>query len=152
MRLFRSLLLVLALMVPAAAVEPSEVLRKAVDSFIRPAFAQLAGRTVGLEKDIANLCEAPSATLLELTRQQFGKVVLAYSRVEFLRFGPLTEDSRAERMLFWPDRKGIALRQVQAMLAKHDETATRLAELRGKSIAVQGLGALEYVLFGDGAE
>ena len=54
--------------------------------------------------------------------------------------------------LFWPDRKGIALRQVQAILAKQDATATDPATLKTKSVAVQGLGALEYVLFGTGAE
>ncbi len=152
MRLIRSLLLVFALVVPAAAVEPADVLRKAVDSYIRPAFSQLAGRTLGLVKDLNTLCGSPSAMQLELVRQQFGKVVLAFSRVEFLRFGPLTEASRAERLLFWPDRKGIALRQVQAILADHDESATSLDDLRQKSIAVQGLGALEYVLFGERSE
>lgn len=152
MRLVRSVILLLLLIVPAAAVEPAEVLRKAVDSFIRPGFSQLAGRTLGLTKDLANLCSHPSPTQLELTRQQFGKVVLAYSRIEFLRFGPFVEDSRAERLLFWPDRKGIALRQVQAILADYDETATALEDLRQKSIAVQGLGALEFVLFGERSE
>jgi uncharacterized protein len=152
MRLIRSLLFVLALTVPAAAVEPADVLRKAVDNYIRPAFSQLAGRTLGLTEDLDNLCGMPSPTQLELVRQQFGKVVLAYSRVEFLRFGPLTEDSRAERLLFWPDRKGIALRQVQAILAEHDETTTAIEDLRQKSIAVQGLSALEYVLYGDRSE
>ncbi len=154
MRLIRSLLVLLALTVPAAAavIEPAEVLRKAVDSYIRPAFSQLAGRTLGLTKDLDQLCGMPSETQLELARQQFRKVVLAYARIEFLRFGPLTEDSRAERLLFWPDRKGIALRQVQAILADYDETATLLEDLRQKSIAVQGLGALEYVLYGERSE
>lgn len=152
MRLIRSLVLLLAFTVPAAAVEPAEMLRKAVDSYIRPAFSELAGRTLGLEKDLDTLCGMPSPTQLELVRQQFGKVVVAYARVEFLRFGPFTQDSRAERLLFWPDRKGIALRQVQAILADYDETATLLEDLRQKSIAVQGLGALEYVLFGERSE
>lgn len=152
MRLIRSMLLILALVAPAAAAEPAEILRKAVDSYIRPAFSQLAGRTLGLVKDLDTLCGNPSETQLELTRQQFGNVVLAYARVQFLRFGPFTQDSRAERLLFWPDRKGIALRQVQGILAEHDESATALADLRQKSIAVQGLGALEYVLFGERSE
>jgi predicted lipoprotein len=152
MRLFCALLLACALIVPAAAAEPSEVLRKAVDSVIRPGFAQWAGRAVGLEKDISNLCAAPSDARLRLVRQQFGKVVDAYGQVSFLRFGPLVEASRAEHLLFWPDRKGIGLRQVQAILANEDATAIRLADLQEKSVAVQGLGALEFVFYGDGSE
>ena len=55
-------------------------------------------------------------------------------------------------MLFWPDRKGIGLKQVQAALADKDATAADPATLAGKSVAMQGLGALEFVLFGTGAE
>lgn len=148
----RVLVALLALVTPALAVDAPEVLRKAVDGYIRPGFAQLAGRAEGLEKDLVHLCVAPSATQLTLARQQFGKVVEAFARVEFLKFGPLVEESRLERLLFWPDRKGIALKQVQAILGAEDESATRLASLKGKSVAVQGLTALEFVLFGTGAE
>jgi len=55
-------------------------------------------------------------------------------------------------MLFWPDRKSIGLKQVQAALADKDPTATDPAQLAGKSVAMQGLGALEFVLYGDGAD
>jgi predicted lipoprotein len=151
----RRLLLALgliALALPAAAIEPAETLRNAVDGFIRPGFSQVAEEAASLRDVVYTLCGEPNETTLEASRNQFKSLVVAYSRVEFLRFGPLTEDSRLERMLFWPDRKGIALRQVQAILADYDETATELADLRKKSIAVQGLGALEYVLFGERSE
>jgi membrane protein implicated in regulation of membrane protease activity len=78
--------------------------------------------------------------------------VAAYGKVDFLRIGPLMEDNRADRLLFWPDRRGIGLKQVQAILAEEDPAATDLAGLQAKSVAVQGLGALEFVLFGTGAE
>jgi hypothetical protein len=77
---------------------------------------------------------------------------LAFGRIELVRLGPLTEENRLERLLFWPDRRGTGLRQVQAILADEDETATTLDGLAQKSVAVQGLGALEFVLFGTGAE
>ena len=41
------------------------------------------------------------------------------------------EENRSERLLFWPDRKGIALRQVQAILAKR----TRAPPIRQRSRA-----------------
>jgi predicted lipoprotein len=55
-------------------------------------------------------------------------------------------------MLYWPDRKSIGLKQVQAALAAKDPTASDPAQLAGKSVAMQGLGALEFVLYGDGSE
>jgi predicted lipoprotein len=62
------------------------------------------------------------------------------------------EDKRLERFSFWPDPKGIGLRQVQELLAKKDATASDAATLKGKSVAMQGLQALEFVLFGTGSE
>lgn len=55
-------------------------------------------------------------------------------------------------MLFWPDRKGIGLKQVQATLFASDAAAADPAQLPAKSVAMQGLGALEFVLFGTDAE
>lgn len=142
----------IALAQPAFAVTPAEALRKAVADYIRPGFNQLAAETAALHETIYTMCGEPTAQTLEASRAGFKSVVTAFSRIEFLKFGPLTEKSRMERLLFWPDRKGIALRQVQAILADYDETATALSDLRQKSIAVQGLGALEYVLFGERSE
>ena len=68
------------------------------------------------------------------------------------RFGPVTQENRLERILFWPDRKGTGLKQVQAALAGKDATVTDPATLKDKSVAVQGLGALEFILFGTGSD
>ncbi len=66
--------------------------------------------------------------------------------------GPAREDNRFERLFFWPDRRGRGLRQVQGILAEEDETATDPATLYQKSVAVQGLLALDFVLSGEGNE
>lgn len=135
----------------AASSDRLNVLANAVDQ-IWLGFAQLQEGTVALKGELEALCEAPSDAALETARVQFGAAVKEFSRIEFVRFGPLSEGNRYERFLFWPDRKGIGLRQVQAILAEKDETAASEATLREKSVAVQGLLALEYVLFGTGAE
>jgi predicted lipoprotein len=150
------LLVMLVLAAPAAAQEedvlattdPYWVVVDAIDRMIRPGFAALHSEADALAADTAALCDVPSADALTKAQDAFRAVVLARAGVAFLRFGPLTEENRAERLLFWPDRKGIALRQVQQILAEADESATSLDTLRGKSVAVQGLGALEYALFG----
>jgi hypothetical protein len=79
-------------------------------------------------------------------------VLTAWSRVEYARLGPVIAEKRLERFSFWPDPKGIGLRQIQKLLADKDESAISVATLKGKSVAVQGLQALEFVLFGTGSE
>lgn len=146
--------IVALLSLPALAQDPvpDPVMQRAVDGVIRPGIVGFWREASGLASSMELLCSTPSAAALDMAESQFREAALAYGRIELLRLGPLMEDNRAERLLFWPDRKGIALRQVQAILAEKDETATDPVTLRGKSVAVQGLGALEYVLFGTGAD
>jgi uncharacterized protein len=140
-----------ALPATAAAVKASDVIQRAIDGFVRPAYASLDDHAAGLTKAMQRLCEAPSQPTLEAARADFSGTVEAWSVAEIIGFGPIKENNRLERMLYWPDRKSIGLRQVQATLAAKDPAATDPAQLAAKSVAMQGLGALEYVLYGEGA-
>jgi len=139
---------------PAAAVDiPADtIINGAIDGYIRPVFHQFVGDSASLKSDVATLCATPSAAALSRAQAQFKTAVVTYSRLEFLRLGPLGVDDRAERLLFWPDTKGIALKQVQSALASKDPAAADPATLRKKSVAMQGLNALEFVLFGTGSD
>jgi predicted lipoprotein len=128
------------------------ITQSAIDGYIRPEVHRFAEEAGSLSADVQELCGAPSAEALKAAQDQFRAAVLAFSRVEFVRIGPLTLADRMERLLFWPDRKGIALRQVQGALGEKDKTAADPATLKNKSVAMQGLVALEYLLFGTGAE
>jgi predicted lipoprotein len=146
----------LFLVAPAAADTTPEQYRSIVENsiakYLRPEFAALTVETKALSEAMNGLCEAPSAAQQEAAKQGFDKVLLTWSRVEYARLGPVIEKKRLERFSFWPDRKGIGLRQVQKILSDKDESATSSATLAGKSVATQGLQALEFVLFGTGSE
>ncbi|HTM79207.1 MAG TPA: imelysin family protein [Devosia sp.] len=129
---------------------PTEVLRGAVNNVIRPAMADFEAKADALSRAMEQLCVTPSLTSLSAADAAFADAALTFGRIEAIRVGPLMAQNRAERLLFWPDRKGIALRQVQAILAEQDESATSPDTLRSKSVAVQGLTALEFVLYGTG--
>lgn len=131
----------------AQQVQPREVAALAVTRYFQPAYARLAAETSRGRDAIGELCAAPGQQRLEAARARFADIVTAWSEIELVRFGPVLRDNQLERFLFWPDRRGTALRQVQALLAEHDESATDPASLYAKSVAVQGLGALEYVMF-----
>ncbi|WP_374621536.1 imelysin family protein [Devosia sp.] len=138
----------------AATARPTaeQVISLAIGEVIRPGFSAYAEATTGLAAAIGAACAAPSDAALLAAREAFRAAVIAWSRIELYRLGPLLENNRAEAILFWPDRKGIALRQVQAALVEQDESAADASTLAGKSVAMQGLVALELILFGNGAE
>lgn len=155
MRLLLAALLALAAL-PVVAEEQKltaeTVVSLAINEAIRPGFAQYADETAALTISVGGLCLAPSDAGLQAAQAQFKSTVVAWSRVELYRLGPLMTENRYDRILFWPDRKGIALKQVQGVLADADPDAADPHKLAGKSVAMQGLGALEFLLFGTGAE
>ena len=130
----------------------SDVIQRAIDGFVRPAYASLHDHAGSLAKAMDSALPGAVAGQSRRGAAEFSATVDAWSSAEIIGFGPIKENNRLERMLFWPDRKSIGLKQVQAALAGKDPTATDPAQLAGKSVAMQGLGALEFVLYGDGAE
>ena len=142
---------VAAALTPSLA-ENSAPVRTAIDGFIRPNFERFADISDLMSADIEPLCANPSQSALEDARSAFRTAATAWARIEFVRAGPLSRLNRAERILFWPDRRGTGLRQVQAVLANKDMSVVKVEDLSQKSVALQGFGALEYLLFGTGSE
>jgi predicted lipoprotein len=134
--------------VPAQALAPEQVAARAVSGYFQPGYGQFLAEARAFERSLRDLCAAPDPQRLSPVRPGFAALIEAWSRIELVRFGPVLRDNQLERVLFWPDRRGIGLRQVQAILASKDESAADPASLHAKSVAVQGLGALEYALLG----
>lgn len=135
-----------------AGQQAEKVLAEAVDQVIRPGYDRFEAASGTLATAMSDLCANPSDAARIAAESAFGETVKAWGGIEFLRSGPALEKNRFERILYYPDRKGIALKQVQAILSKKDETATTAEGLSGKSVGVQSLTALEFVLFGTGHE
>ncbi|KQZ93843.1 peptidase M75, Imelysin [Mesorhizobium sp. Root157] len=135
-----------------AAVKASDVIGQAINGFIRPAYADLHERAAALSTSMQTLCATPNDANLDSARSAFSEAAMTWSSVEIIAFGPIREGNRFERMLFWPDRKSIGLKQVQAALAASDPSAAEASQMEGKSVAMQGFGALEYLLFGTDAD
>ncbi|WP_244423581.1 imelysin family protein [Nitratireductor pacificus] len=123
---------------------------RVADGFVTPALADFARTSGRLAGAMRVLCGNPAPTELAAAQVDFRKTVTAWGRVSVLRFGPLTAENRFERIYFWPDVRGVTLRQVQGFLASEEPVSA--ASLAERSVALQGLPALEYVLFGTGAE
>mgnify|MGYP001792614221 CR=1 FL=1 len=128
------------------------ITRGMIEGHILPSYAALIDAAGAQQMAVDALCEAPSQTALDEVRTAFSDLVIAWSAVEFIRFGPAREDNRFEKLFFWPDRNGRGLGQVQGAIANADPTVTERDSLQGKSVALQGLMALDFTLFGTGSE
>lgn len=123
------------------------VVDKAIDAYILPAYANLESATHDLVAQVEGFCLAPSMETQEAMADAFAGTVKAWAGVDFFRFGPMAQDGRYERFAFWPDVHGTGARQLRRFLASEDPALLEPDALAEQSAAVQGLPALESLLY-----
>ncbi|MGJ7039809.1 putative lipoprotein [Shinella sp. BE166] len=128
------------------------IMTRAVDDVIRPGYRAFQASAGKLAEATGAFCKAPSDASRKAVDEAFRQAVTDWGHIEIVRIGPVIDDNRFERILFYPDRKGTGLKQVQALLQKQDDKDTDAATMGGKSVAIQGFGAIEFALYGTGAE
>lgn len=155
----RKLFLLLAIALTSTACTPGEegvgpraVVTSIIDQQIIPDHRAFADAARQQQAAVSALCAAPGEAALTSAREDFRKTALAWSRIEWLSFGPARQGNRREILFFWPDNRGRGLRQVEDLAASTDAAQFADAAFANKSVSVKGLPALEYVLFGDGAD
>lgn len=77
--------------------------------------------------------------------QAFHQTQSAWSRLQPLMVGPLSEGNRSWQVQFWPDKRNMVARQTESLLDEAPELDQQ--QLDDASVVVQGLTAFEYVLF-----
>jgi len=131
---------------PAA---PPETGLRLLHGFIQPAVQRFHDAAHAMHAAVAHHCAAADAGQNAATQpllDAWCELALAWSALELLRFGPLVQLNRFERIFFWPDARGVMLRQMQPLL---QSAANVPQDLRTHSVALQGLPALETLLVGN---
>jgi predicted lipoprotein len=153
----RPLLILLLLLLPVGAQARTDAEWTAFNldlarQYVVPRFTALAEAANRLDRAPIEFCSTPGPASLADLREAFLAATEAWAAVEHLRTGPASIGNRAERISFWPERKNVTQRQLAALLKRPDLTSLTVEALAGGSVAVQGLPALEMLLYGDEAE
>ena len=131
-----------------AAQELPELTERVLDQYVLPRYETLARSTQKLAGSLEAACDGDPAQF-KVARSDFEAVVRAWAAVGFLRFGPLSVLGRPESFFFWPDPRGVVFRQLSRITAKRDPKVLDPRVLGEKSVAVQGLPALEILMWND---
>ena len=114
----------------------------AIDHAFVPSATELLKSADQLLESVQSGCRG------EIAQQSFNALVGKFSIFEYYRLGQINHDNRAERLFFWPDRKGTGQKQLRRLLADPARGELNAVTLAKKSVALQGLPALERILFG----
>lgn len=144
-----TLLLALGLVAPparAAAPDYQALNAALVEDYVLPRYEAFARAAVALDASLAAACTDTRPTPHEVG-DAYHAAMDAWMAVQHLRFGPSMLFLRADRVAFWPDKRGTVGRHLAQMVSDHDfETLAPHAFANG-SVAVQGFPALERLLF-----
>ncbi|WP_298965863.1 imelysin family protein [uncultured Roseibium sp.] len=147
MRLIVAMAIVLTASASALAQDYKPNLENMITGYIQPAFQEFVSSTEKLPEAVETVCLDPNEVAGREFQKVFSETVHDFGRIQFLRFGPLLDQDRLSRLAFMPDPRGIGSRQLRKLYAQKDEDALDALGLAKKSVAVQGLTALELIAF-----
>ncbi|MCY4557038.1 MAG: imelysin family protein [Chloroflexi bacterium] len=132
----------------AQAAPPSrqQVLTSLSDDLIVPRYQEVAREMDGLNVALVNLCANPGAETLATARTAWREARAPWVRSQATWFGPVM-DRRSRSLVDWSP---VDPERIEATLAKRESvSANDVWEFFGST--QRGLGAIEYVIFGEDA-
>lgn len=139
-----------ALLLPAQAAPPEAPAPDAlalVKTWLLPRYDALVQATARQEQAWRTFCHRPEAGDVKQLQADFRAVGDSWARVSFISFGPVAERLRGDRFNFYPDRRQSVGRALQDALQGPDDDRFTPDHFARLSVAVQGLPALERLLF-----
>lgn len=118
-----------------------------VDEHIVPRHQQLADASYALQQQAKSLCTEPSEAKLENVRRGFHQTMDGWMSIQHIRNGPVELLTRYHRYQLWPDKHNTGSKQLGKMLGEQDIDVLQTDHFARTSVAVQGLSALERLLF-----
>lgn len=150
-----SLFFTLGSLAPAAVQAQSEdwarVNATVTEQHILPAYDHFAQAGSALADTATSFCAQVDERSVASFQSAWHDAMDAWQGVQHIRFGPITYFNWQYRLQFWPDDRGIGSRQLTALIAAQDDAALTPDAFGNQSVGVQGLPALESLLFSEDA-
>ena len=147
--------LALSLWIGSAAAEGlseqdyAQVNAAVVQQHVLPRYQALAGAAEALDVAAGAHCAHSDGDGLEELRREYQATMDAWMGIQHVQFGPIELFQRGYRLYFWPRGQGRIAGAVDELLASRDESRFAEAAFRKASVAVQGLPAMEQLLYSE---
>ncbi|MBB3048258.1 hypothetical protein FHR99_002532 [Litorivivens lipolytica] len=114
---------------------------------ILPLHEKFLAESLSLSQNTSAFCaqNSRSAEDLAALRDRWVAAMNGWEGIQSIQFGPVTDDNQAWKVQFWPDRKNLIARKTEQFVIG-DEAIT-LPALQDSSVVIQGLSAMEYLLY-----
>ncbi len=147
----KPLFLVLPLLLSGAAFSQStnwtEVNLALTDAVVIPDYQAFATATADMNQQAKSICTSITPQSLADLQSAFQLTMDKWQAVQHIQFGPITYFNWNYRLQYWPDDNGTGARQLLALIASKDTSVLGSEAFARQSVGVQGLQALEQLLF-----
>lgn len=121
-----------------------QALSQSVHELLLPWHLHFAEQTERLDRSVERFCQNPNNRgEFVATREAWHQAMLAWQNVAIINFGPVTVHTQTRQIALQPDNHQME-QKIETLLA---EETPLLANLADAHILVQGLWAMEYMLF-----
>ncbi len=112
-----------------------------------PAFSRLSQSASAQARLWDAACRQGSEPPIDDLRQAFHQVSDNWADVFHWNIGPITHFLRRDRFYHWPERRNSIGKSLSRLMASKDPSKLQVERFKKASVAVQGLPALERILF-----
>lgn len=117
-----------------------------IDQHVIPRYQSLGRAAATMSVAVDGYCAKPTEETLQGAQDAYGQALSAWQGIQHIKFGTVLYLMRDSAMQFWPDRKNITHKQLQAALSE-EKVAYDAEFFRDASISIKGYPALERLLF-----
>lgn len=132
-----------------AAPDYVTTLQRVEKTHVQPRYNTLHQRSVSLYQSINAYCKNDAASD-EGIKRAFHSTMDAWQNVQHVQHGPVANDDRHARIQFWPDKRAKTGKHLRKFLAAGTLDDLAPGTFGNKSVAIQGLQALERLVFAEG--
>lgn len=122
-----------------------------VERDVLPRMDRFADATGALVPAADAFCAGPNAAGFDALKRAYNGAADAWQGVQHFRFSPMELLLRTQRVAFWPDPRNAVGRQLAEVIAARDATALTPQAFAQGRVTIQGLPAMERLLYDEGA-
>lgn len=117
------------------------------EQIILPDYQELAHAAQHQKNIWIEACDTPDALSIGALQEAYHQTADAWGAVFHWASGPMIQELRRDRFNHWPERRNAVGRSLDRLLASKNPDALSLHQFSKTTVAVQGLPALERLLF-----
>ena len=123
--------------------------KKVISDHIIPNYLIFKKAAETFNAETVSFCTAPTAQSQAKLRKHFLELNNSWMNIQHLRYGPVEDNQAYYRIQLYPDKRNAVGKHLAVQIKSSDLKKLKPARFQRLSVALQGISALEHLLYSD---